>query len=462
MNQPLKSMVSPLTAKNKQKEPVADYILIVDDEADIRTSLAGILEDENYTVKTAASGPEALEIITQQVPRLVLLDIWMEGMDGLEVLSRLKRRVPDLPVIMISGHGTIETAVQATQKGAYDFIEKPPQVDRLLLTVSRAVREAQLRKENFLLRSRSGDVQELLGVSSEIATVRQTVKQVAQGESRVMVSGEAGSGKEVVARLIHKSSRRMHNSFVSLSPAAVTEQTFEMALASMVAQAKGGTLFLDEIADLTAPMQARLLKFLQEGLIPDPQTGMPTEADVRVMSSTTQDIKKWVDDGKFRADLFYRLSVVPIEVPPLRTRSMDIPSLAQHFLKVLSPDAASMPRIAPATMAVLTSYNWPGNVRQLRNLTEWLIIMHPGKMVVPDMLPPELTKGDTIDANVMESAVSMPLRQARELFEKNYLSSQLTRFSGNVSRTADFVGMERSALHRKLKSLGVDARMEMH
>lgn len=461
MNQPLKSMVSPLTLKKKEPTVQPDYILVVDDEADIRTSLSGILEDEGYQVKTAASGQEALDIVTEAAPKLVLLDIWMEGMDGLEVLSRLKRRIPDLPVIMISGHGTIETAVQATQKGAYDFIEKPPQVDRLLLTVSRAVREAQLRKENFLLRSRGGDVQELLGVSSEIATVRQTIKQVAQGESRVMVLGEAGSGKEVVARLIHKASRRMQNAFVSLSPAAVTEQTFEMALSSMVARAKGGTLFLDEVADLSQPMQARLLKFLQEGLIPDPQTGMPTQADVRIMSASTKDVKKMVDDGKFRADLYYRLSVVPIEVPALRTRSMDIPSLTQHFLKVLAPDAASSPRIAPAAMAVLTSYNWPGNVRQLRNLVEWLIIMQPGKMVVPDMLPPELTKGDSIDANVMEEAVSMPLRQARELFEKNYLSSQLSRFSGNVSRTADFVGMERSALHRKLKSLGVDARVEI-
>lgn len=433
-------------------------ILIVDDEADIRTSLSGLLEDEGYVTRIAASGPEALDLVGEQVPDLVLLDIWMEGMDGLEVLSRLKRRVPDLPVLMISGHGTIETAVQATQKGAYDFIEKPPQVDRLLLTISRAVREAQLRRENMLLRSRSGEVQEMLGISSEIATVRQTIKQVAVGESRILISGESGSGKEVVAKLVHRSSRRQDKPFVALSPAAVTDATFEVALSGVVAQANGGTLFLDEVADLSMPMQARLLKFLQEGKLNDSRTGAPLDADVRVVAATSKELQGVIDQGQFRADLYYRLNVVPINMPPLRQRSMDIPSLAQYFLKILSPDAASIPKIAPATMAVLTSYTWPGNVRQLRNLVEWLIIMHPGKMIVPDMLPPELTRGDALDVNLMEKAASLPLRQARELFEKNYLSNQLARFSGNVSRTADFVGMERSALHRKLKSLGVEAR----
>lgn len=433
-------------------------ILIVDDEADIRTSFSGLLDDEGYAVRTAANGEEALEMVSEKVPNLVLLDVWMEGMDGLETLSRMKRRVPDLPVIMISGHGTIETAVQATQRGAYDFIEKPPQVDRLLLTISRAIREMQLRKENMLLRSRSGEVQEMLGISSEIAGVRQTIKQVAAGESRIMVTGESGSGKEVVARLVHRSSRRQDKPFVSLSPAAVTDATFEVALSGVVAQAAGGTLFLDEVGDLTLPMQARLLKFLQEGNLSDPRTGAPLDNDVRVISATSKDLQGLIEQNYFRADLFYRLNVVPIDMPPLRARTMDIPSLAQYFLKILSPDAASIPKIAPATMAVLTSYAWPGNVRQLRNLVEWLIIMHPGKMIVPDMLPPELTRGDSLDSNLMEKVASLPLRQARELFEKNYLNNQLARFSGNVSRTADFVGMERSALHRKLKSLGVEAR----
>ena len=441
-------------------------VLVVDDEADIRTSMCGLLEDEGYKTKAAASGPEALDMISSSNSEedaedriaLVLLDIWMEGMDGLEVLSRIKRRTPALPVVMISGHGTIETAVQATQRGAYDFIEKPPQVDRLLLTISRAIREAQLRKENMLLRSRSGEVQEMLGISSEIAAVRQTIKQVAQGESRILITGESGSGKEVVARLVHRSSSRKDSPFVSLTPAAVTDATFEMALASVVSQAKNGTLFLDEVGDLTTAMQARLLKFLQEGTLTDPKSGVPMDADVRVMAATSKDIQSLIDQNFFRADLYYRLNVVPIHMPPLRSRSMDIPSLTQYFLKVLSPDAGSIPKVAPATMAVLTSYTWPGNVRQLKNLVEWLIIMHPGKMIVPDMLPPELTRGDALDVNLMEKASGLPLRQARELFEKNYLANQLSRFNGNVSRTADFVGMERSALHRKLKSLGVEAR----
>ncbi|MDE0723368.1 MAG: sigma-54 dependent transcriptional regulator [Alphaproteobacteria bacterium] len=439
---------------------MSNYVLIVDDEEDIRSSLSGLLEDEGYKTATASSGEECLDIVSQKLPDLVLLDIWMDGMDGLETLSRLKRRAPDLPVIMISGHGTIETAVTATQKGAYDFIEKPPSVDRLLLTSSRAIRETQLRRENMLLRSRGGEVQELLGISSEIATVRQTIKQVASGESRIMVTGESGAGKEVVARLIHKGSRRADRPFMSIAPGAVSDATFDMALTSTLVQAAGGSLFLDEVADLTPHMQARLLKFLQDGRIHDPKSGGQIEADVRVISGTSKDIKELVDAGKFRADLYYRLNVVPIHVPELRKRNTDIPTLVQNFLKILSPDSGSIPKIAPATMAIMTSYTWPGNVRQLRNLIEWIIIMHPGKMIVPDMLPPELMRGDGLDTDMMEKAVQMPLRQARELFEKNYLNNQLVRFSGNVSRTADFVGMERSALHRKLKSLGVDTRPE--
>ena len=443
-----------------QAKPTKFEILIVDDEDDVRAAIAGILEDDGYHVRQANSGQACLDSVGERVPHLVLLDIWMEGMDGLEVLSRLKRRVQDLPVIMISGHGTIETAVQATQKGAYDFIEKPPGVERLLLTVSRAIRESQLRKENYLLRAKGGEIQELLGVSSEIATVRQTVKQVCPGDSRILLTGENGTGKEIAARIIHKGSRRADRPFVVLAPGAVSEGTFESALSTIVAQARGGTLFLDEVADLKPAMQARMLKFLQDGTLPDPNTGLPAEADVRVVSSTSKDLKQLIDAQQFRADLYYRLSVVPIVMPSLRTRSVDIPTLVQHFLKVLSPDAESMPRIAPPTMAVLTSYTWPGNIRQLKNLCEWLLIMHAGKMIVPDMLPPELTKGDIVSDNVMEAAVTMPLRQARELFEKNYLTSQLSRFGGNVSRTADFVGMERSALHRKLKSLAVDARVD--
>lgn len=433
-------------------------VLIVDDETAILESLSGILEDEGYQTLTAENGPDGLEIVSKDKPDIVLLDIWMEGMDGLEVLSRLKRRNPELPVIMISGHGTIETAVQATQKGAYDFIEKPPQVERLLLTISRAIREYELRRENFKLRSRSGESQELLGSSSEIASVRHVVKQVAGSESRILMTGESGTGKEVVARLIHQASPRSEKPFVILSPGAVSENTMQTALLSVLEQANGGTLFLDEVADLTQGMQAQLLRFLQDGIIEDPASGMPRPANVRVISATSKNLKRLVDESKFRAELFYRLNVVPIDVPPLRTRSQDVPTLTNHFLKVLAPDEESTPTIAPAAMAILTSYNWPGNVRQLRNMVEWLIIMYPGKTIAADMLPNEVKQSEPQRTTLMEEAVTLPLRDAREMFERNYLHNQLSRFSGNISRTADFVGMERSALHRKLKSLGVEAR----
>jgi two-component system nitrogen regulation response regulator NtrX len=438
---------------------VAHEILIVDDEADIRAALSGLLEDEGYTTRQAANGQDALDMVSDKQPDLVLLDIWMDGMDGLECLSRLKRRAPDVPVIMISGHGTIETAVQATLKGAYDFIEKPPSVERLLLTMDRAIREHQLRRENVLLRSRGGEVQELLGGSSEIAAVRHTIRQIAGGDSRVLLTGESGAGKEIVARLIHQNSARKDRPFASISPAAVSDATIDVVLSGILDQVRGGTLFMDEIADLTPVMQAKLLRFLQQGGVDDPRTGQKKDADVRVISSTARDIAALVEIGDFRADLYYRLNVVPLHVPSLRTRTVDIPPLVQHFVKVLAPDALSQPKISAATMAVLTSYPWPGNVRQLRNLIEWLVIMHPGKTIEPDMLPAELTRGDApADDGLMSQIVTMPLREAREMFEKSYLCAQLKRFSGNISRTADFVGMERSALHRKLKTLGVEAR----
>ena len=435
------------------------HILVVDDEIDIRGAMQGLLEDEGYRVTTAASGPEALDMIAAEQPDLVLLDIWMEGMDGLEVLSRLKRRTPDLPVVMISGHGTIETAVQATQKGAYDFIEKPPQLDRLLLTIQRAIREYQLRRENLLLRARTGAVTDLLGSSSQIAAVRHMVKQVASSESRVLLSGESGTGKEVVARLIHQQSSRKEKPFITLSPGAISESTMDVVLSSLVDQAAAGTLFLDEVADLSPAMQARILRFLHDGVVDDPKTGQRREADVRVISATTKNIKALVEAGYFRAELYYRLNVVPVYVPALRERAQDIPALVQHFIKSLTTDGASAPIISPAAMAVLSSYPWPGNVRQLRNLVEWLMIMHPGVEVAPDMLPGDLRSGESLEDNLLEKVVSLPLRDAREVFEKNYLASQLKRFGGNISRTADFVGMERSALHRKLRSLGVEARI---
>lgn len=437
-------------------------VLIVDDEIDIRLSMGGLLEDEGFQVKTAESGQQALDMIAEDVPDIVLLDIWMEGMDGLETLSKIKRKYANLPVVMISGHGTVETAVQATQKGAYDFIEKPPQADRLILTIDRAVRDSKLVQENLLLRSQQGQVQDLLGSSSQIASVRHMIKQVSKGESRVMISGESGTGKEVVARLIHQSSLRASDPFFVLNPAAISENTFDITLYSMLETAAKGTLYLDEVGDLSLNMQAKLLKFLQESIIENPETGAKREVNLRIISSTSHDLQDLIKNKLFRADLYYRLNVVPIVMPALKDRTVDIPPLVNNFLSLLSTDKEQKAALTPAAMAVLTSYSWPGNVRQLKNLIEWLIIMHPGKVIDVEMLPADLTapesNGEITDLNAVKT---LPLRQAREVFEKSYLTDQLKRFNGNISRTADFVGMERSALHRKLKTLGVNLKTDM-
>lgn len=431
-------------------------VLIVDDELDIRLSMGGLLEDEGYNVKTAESGQQALDMIAEEIPDIVLLDIWMEGMDGLETLSRIKRKIPNLPVVMISGHGTVDTAVQATQKGAYDFIEKPPQADRLILTIDRAVRDSKLMQENLMLRSQNGEVQDLLGSSSEIASVRHMIKQVSKGESRVMISGESGTGKEVVARLIHQQSLRASDPFFVLNPAAISENTFDLTLYSMLEQFASGTLYLDEVGDLSLNMQAKLLKFLQESVIENPETGDRREVNLRIISSTSHNLQELIGNKQFRADLYYRLNVVPINIPALRERTVDIPPLVNNFLNLLSINKENKTALSPAAMAILTSYSWPGNVRQLKNLMEWLIIMHPGKAIDVDMLPNDLTAPTSPEEITDLNAVkTLPLRQAREVFEKSYLSDQLKRFNGNISRTADFVGMERSALHRKLKSLEV-------
>ncbi|MCP4355313.1 MAG: sigma-54-dependent Fis family transcriptional regulator [Proteobacteria bacterium] len=436
---------------------MAYNVLIVDDEADIRFSMGGLLEDEGFNVTTAEGGQQALNIIAEEVPDIVLLDIWMDGMDGLEALRKIKRKHSNLPVVMISGHGTVETAVQATQKGAYDFIEKPPQADRLILTIDRAIRDSKLIEENLLLRTKSGRVQELLGSSSEIASVRHMIKQVAKGDSRVMITGDSGAGKEVVARLIHRYSLRSEESFFVLNPAAISENTFELTLYSILENASKGTLYLDEVGDLSLNMQGKLLKFLQEGIVENPETGARKEVNLRIIASTSFDLKDLISKKEFRADLFYRLNVVPIEVPPLRDRTVDIPPLVNNFLSLLSTDKENQTTLTPAAMAILTSYSWPGNVRQLKNLIEWLIIMYPAKNIDSDMLPSDLTKTDQAACEItdLHAVRALSLRDAREIFEKSYLGDQLKRFNGNISRTADFVGMERSALHRKLKMLGV-------
>ncbi|PWC55611.1 sigma-54 dependent transcriptional regulator [Azospirillum sp. TSO22-1] len=455
---------------------MAHDILIVDDESDIRMLIAGILNDEGIKTREAANADEAFTQVAARRPNLVILDIWLQGsrLDGLQILEQLMRDHPNLPVIMISGHGTIETAVSAIKIGAYDFIEKPFKADRLLLMVERAIEAARLRRENEELRLRAGGEVELIGRSSSITHVRQSIEKVAPTGSRVLITGPAGSGKEVVARQLHQRSRRNTGPFVGLNCATMRPDRLEIELfgteggidgggrkIGTFEQAHGGTLLLDEVADMPLETQGKIVRALQEQTFERVGGGHRVEVDVRVIATSNRDLQAEIENGRFRQDLFYRLAVVPIRVPALAERREDIPLLAKHFM-VRSAEAAGLParEFGEDAMAALQAYDWPGNVRQLRNVVDWLLIMAQGDHKEPiraDMLPPEI---GAITPTVLKwdkggEIMGLPLREAREVFEREYLLAQVTRFGGNISRTAAFVGMERSALHRKLKSLGV-------
>jgi two-component system nitrogen regulation response regulator NtrX len=456
---------------------MAHDILVVDDEADIRMLICGVLEDEGYETRQAANSAEALAAIRSRLPSLLVLDIWLQGseLDGIEILRIARSEAPNLAVVMISGHGTIETAVAAIKMGAYDFIEKPFKSDRLLLVVERAIQAARLKRENEELRLRAGGDEELVGNSHAVAQLRQQIEKAAPTKSRVMISGAPGSGKEVVARLLHRRSRRAEATFVVLNCAMLRPDHLEIELFGAAAgaegpdsprkigvfeEAHGGTLFLDEVADMPLETQGKIVRGLQEQTF-ERLGGSRIEVDVRVMASTNRDLAAEVAAGRFREDLYYRLAVVPIRVPALRERREDIPMLARHFMRRAAEAARLMPReIGDDAMAALQSYDWPGNARQLRNVIDWLLIMAPGDVREPvraEMLPAEI--GSDAPAVVRwdkgGEIMSLPLRDAREVFEREYLIAQVTRFGGNISRTAAFIGMERSALHRKLKTLGL-------
>ncbi|MQP65345.1 response regulator [Niveispirillum sp. SYP-B3756] len=451
-------------------------ILIVDDEADIRMLIAGILEDEGMGTREAADADQALAAVAQRRPSLVILDIWLQGsrLDGLQILAELKRDHPDVPVVMISGHGNIETAVSAIKSGAYDFIEKPFKADRLLLLVERAIEAARLKRENRELRLRTGVELDLIGRSLPINQMRHSIEKVAPTGSRVLVSGPPGSGKEVAARMLHARSRRADGPFVALNCATMRPDRLEVELfgtehasegggrkVGTFEQAHGGTLYLDEVADMPLETQGKIVRVLQEQTFERVGGTSRVEVDVRVIASSNRDLTAEIEQGRFRQDLFYRLSVVPLKMPALRERREDIPLLARHFMQRTSESAGLPIRVfGEDAMAALQAYDWPGNVRQLRNTVEWLLIMASGDASEPiraDMLPPEI---GAITPTVLKwekggEIMGLPLREAREVFEREYLLAQVTRFGGNISRTASFVGMERSALHRKLKSLGV-------
>ena len=448
-------------------------ILVVDDEADIRDLVAGVLEDEGYDVRTAATSDAALEAIEQRRPHLALLDVWLQGskLDGLQLLEAIKQRDPSLPCIMISGHGNLDTAVAAVQAGAVDFIEKPFEASKLLHLVARATETDRLRRENEQLKQAVMREEQLEGTSSSINTVRATLKRVAPTGSRVLITGPAGVGKEIAARMIHGWSPRARGPFITVSsammaPERVEEELFGVeeggvARPGFLEQAHGGTLFLDEIADMPANTQAKILRVLTDQSFTRVGGDRPVKVDVRVLSATSRDLKEEIEAGKFREDLFYRLNVVPVVIPPLNERREDIIVLAQHFLARFAADRRIRPpRVSDEAMATLQAHDWPGNVRQLRNIIERTMILTPGdraECIEVDLLPPEVTESPGANGGATSTVAMMgsPLREARENFEREYLKVQIRRFSGNISRTAAFIGMERSALHRKLKALGI-------
>ncbi len=452
-------------------------ILIVDDERDIRELVAGVLEDEGYTTRVAADSDAALAALAERRPSLVLLDVWLQGsrLDGLELLDVLKERDPTLPVLVFSGHGNIDTAVHAIRRGAVDFIEKPFEAERLTLLVARATETERLRRENATLKERVGTDDELNGSSNAINAVRATLKRVAPTGSRVLITGPAGVGKEIAARMLHQWSPRSRAPFVTVSAARMDPDRAEDELfgsedgdrvrPGLLEQAHGGTLFLDEIADMPVPTQAKILRVLTDQSFTRVGGQRIVRVDVRVISATARNLPEEIAEGRFREDLYYRLNVVPVHLPPLADRREDIPLLADHFMaRFASERRARTPTFSPEAMATLQSFDWPGNVRQLRNIIERTIILAPDSrldLIEVDLLPSEVTAAPP-SANPAALAMGAPLRQARETFEREYLRVQIRRFSGNISRTAAFIGMERSALHRKLKILGIaDDRDDM-
>ena len=464
-------------------------VLIVDDEPDIRTLLGDILTDEGHATRMADTADSALNEINMRRPDLIVLDIWLQGsrMDGIEVLKAVKRDNPDVPVLIISGHGNIEVAVAAIRQGAYDFIEKPFKLDQLLVSVSRALEASRLRRENADYRARDQRDVELIGQSQAMTQLRQALQRAAPTGSRVMLSGGPGSGKEIAARYMHANSKRHDGPFIVVNSASIEPNEMERVLfgeerdgaptSGLFEKAHGGTLFFDEVADMPLGTQSKILRVLVDQSFTRVGGAATVRVDLRIVSATTVDLTAEIASGRFREDLYHRLNVVPIEAPALAERRDDIPALIEHFVGVLNREQGLSPRdFAQDAIAALQAYSWPGNVRQLKNTIERMLILRGADGVVNDKqltaedLPSEITGGGfeggsgALDA----SLVSLPLRDAREAFEREYLIAQINRFGGNISRTAEFVGMERSALHRKLKSLGVvtssrrGARLAVH
>ena len=456
---------------------MASDILIVDDENDIRELISGILQDEGFSTRLAKDSTQALSAVEERRPSLVVLDIWLQGspMDGLEILTQLKNQHPELPVVIISGHGNIETAVTAIKLGAYDYIEKPFKADRLVLLANRALENFRLVRENQQLREKSSQSLEMIGISTAMNHLRQTIDKVAPTNSRIMITGPSGCGKEIGARALHDASSRATGPFVVLNAAAMAPDRVEIELfgtegnnglppkVGALEEAHSGTLYIDEVADMPLETQGKVLRVLVEQRFQRIGGARKVHVDVRIVSSTSRKLESEMSAGRFREDLFHRLNVVPLKVPSLAERREDIPQLVRYFVKQIASSSGLAPRqIGDDAIAVLQSHDWPGNVRQLRNNIERLMILSDGDadaIITADMLPEEIGRSTPLSSDRMgsERLMSLPLRDAREIFEREYLIAQINRFGGNISRTAEFVGMERSALHRKLRALGVNS-----
>ncbi|RYH03399.1 sigma-54-dependent Fis family transcriptional regulator [Salipiger sp. IMCC34102] len=446
-------------------------ILITDDERDIRELIGDILEDEGFSTRLAANSDQCMAEIAREKPALMILDIWLKdsNMDGIDILKSVKRDHPEIPIVIISGHGNIEIAVAAIKQGAYDFIEKPFNIDQLMVVIRRAMETSRLRRENVELKRGETSPAEMLGESAAFRAMKSQLDKVTKSNGRVMLTGPAGSGKEIAARYIHANSARAQAPFITVNSASVEPEHMEEALfgresggkgveKGLLEQANGGVVYLDEVAEMPMGTQAKMLRVLTDQSFQRVGGTEKVQVDLRVISSTNQDLGALIEQGAFRQELYHRLNVVPISVPSLEERREDIPALVEHFIEVLNrTQGLALRELAEDARALLQTMQWPGNVRQLKNVVERVLILGDSTAPISAKELPAVEEAPTGDGRIVLSGglATLPLREARELFEREYLLTQINRFGGNISRTASFVGMERSALHRKLKSLGV-------
>ena len=447
-------------------------ILIVDDERDIRELIADILQDEGFQTRTAANSDEAIAALNEAEPSLMILDIWLKDsrMDGIDILKQVKRNTPDVPVIIISGHGNIEIAVAAIKQGAYDFIEKPFNIDQLMVVLNRALEANRLRRENAQLKRGEVKAAEMLGASAAYKRMRDQLDKLAKSNGRVMLTGEPGAGKELAARYIHAHSPRAGAPFIIVPCATIEPERMEEVLfgrespdrgiePGLLEQAHGGSIYFDEVSDMPLGTQPKILRVLTEQQFARAGGSDKVRVDLRVISSTNRDLPAEIASGRFRQELYDRLNVVPLAIPSLADRREDIPMLAAYFMQqVHEEQGLPIRELSEESAAALQAMEWPGNIRQLRNVVERVLILaeDPGPIRPNELQGQSPQQGEGADTLTLGPRITaLPLREARELFEREYLLNQINRFGGNISRTAQFVGMERSALHRKLKSLGV-------